>query len=192
MADTQQTRAAILTLFADNVTGQISAQDLRNFVVTIMEAEFAYPGDFWKQPAPGQITTDKTIRGWIDYSQIAGEDLSFGNVLYLNASNVWKNAMVSDSTENPVMGVAGNSYTSNDSQCQILRKGLVYDSGLSARFSGFIGRPLYLQSHGSYGSISVTITTNSVALVGIVEGDAVSEITSSRWRFDPDWAVKGE
>ena len=36
MADTQRTRAAILNLFGDNVTGQISAQDLRDYVVTIM------------------------------------------------------------------------------------------------------------------------------------------------------------
>ena len=49
MADTQRNRSAILTLFADNVTGQISPQDLRDFVVTVMEAEFAYTGDFWKQ-----------------------------------------------------------------------------------------------------------------------------------------------
>ena len=36
MADTQRTRAAILALFADNVTGQTSVQDLRDYVVTIM------------------------------------------------------------------------------------------------------------------------------------------------------------
>lgn len=193
MADTQKTRAEILTIMADNTTGQISPQDQRDMVVTIMEEEFANPGDFWKQPDPANMTTDKTIKGWIDYSQLAGEDLSFGNVLYLHASNVWKKAMVSDSTENPAMGVAGNSYTSNDSQCQILRRGLVYDSGLSARFSGFIGRPIYLMSHGSYGSISVTITTNSVAVVGVIEADTIgSGITSSKWRFDPDgWAIKG-
>ena len=46
MADVQRTRAAILALMADNVTGQISAQDLRDFIVTVMESEFVNPGDF--------------------------------------------------------------------------------------------------------------------------------------------------
>ena len=36
MADTRRTRAEILALFADNSIGSISAQDLRDFVVTIM------------------------------------------------------------------------------------------------------------------------------------------------------------
>jgi len=47
MSDTQRSRAAILSLLADNATGQISAQDLRDFVVTVMEEEFVNSGDFW-------------------------------------------------------------------------------------------------------------------------------------------------
>lgn len=35
MADTIRTRAALLTLLADNVTGDISAQDLRDMLVTL-------------------------------------------------------------------------------------------------------------------------------------------------------------
>ena len=36
MADTRRTRASILALFADNITGDISPQDLRDFVVTAL------------------------------------------------------------------------------------------------------------------------------------------------------------
>ena len=50
MADTGRSRAQILSLFSDNVTGQISAQDLRDWVVTVMEEEFANFGDFWAKP----------------------------------------------------------------------------------------------------------------------------------------------
>jgi hypothetical protein len=39
MADTIRTRAAILALFADNFTGEISPQDLRDFVVSTWRAE---------------------------------------------------------------------------------------------------------------------------------------------------------
>jgi hypothetical protein len=36
MADTRRTKAEILALFADNTSGNISPQDLRDFVVTVM------------------------------------------------------------------------------------------------------------------------------------------------------------
>lgn len=36
MADTQRTQAAILALFANNTSGDISPQDLRDFVVSVM------------------------------------------------------------------------------------------------------------------------------------------------------------
>jgi len=36
MADTERTRSSILSLFADNTSGDISPQDLRDFVVTMM------------------------------------------------------------------------------------------------------------------------------------------------------------
>ena len=38
MADTQRSKSSILTLFADNTSGDISPQDLRDFVVTAMGA----------------------------------------------------------------------------------------------------------------------------------------------------------
>ena len=62
MADTQRTRAELLALMADNVTGQVSCQDLRDFMVTVMESEFANPGDFWRQP-DSQFITAEGIKG---------------------------------------------------------------------------------------------------------------------------------
>jgi len=174
---------------ADNVTGEISPQDLRDFVVTVMEAEFANPGDFWKEPEVANMTSDKTIKGWIMYSQLMLSEVSFGRVCVLTPSG-WRPASALASTENQMLAVAGNSYAAAESQAQMLRRGLVYDSALSARFSGFIGRYLVLVS-GMPGSVSVTFNTGSNRIVGIVELSAWSDVTSGHWRFDPSWAVAG-
>lgn len=191
MADTQRTRAQILALFADNVTGQISAQDLRDWVVTVMEPEFSNPGDFWKKPSPKNTTTDKTARGWIDYSQTVGSDCSFMNVMFLNTSGAWMRADVAVSTKTGILGLAMNSYTSDTSTAQILRgDGVVYDSSFSATFNGFIGRPIYLAS-GSPGSITTTITTNSVLVLGFVGASDTLDSNIGKWYFNPEWAVRG-
>lgn len=190
MADTQRTRAAILVLFADNVTGQASVQDMRDAIVTMMETEFVNPGDFWKKPNHVGLTVDKTVRGWIDYSQEVGSDISFGNPIYLSpASGIWYNATVSVSTKGPAIGLAANSYTSGATDAQVLRRGLVNDSAFSARFSGFIGRPVYLGSD-ALGSLSVTITTASNQVIGLVERHSDGP-TTTYFRFDPTWPVKG-
>ena len=189
MADVQRTRAAILALIADSITGNISAQDLRDFIVTVMEADFVNPGDFWAQPKPAFMTNDKTIKGWIDYSQIILSDISFGRIAYLGASG-WAPASLLTSGQNQVLGVAGNSYIAGESQAQILRRGLIYDSTLSARFSGQIGKLIYLQSGSAYGSISVQLQT-SVKVVGFVELSALGDVTSGKWRFESEWSVKG-
>lgn len=193
MADTQRTRAALLALFADNVTGQISAQDLRDFLVTIMESEFANAGDFWKQPAPEYVATDATAKGWIDYSQVAGSDCSWMNIMVLNQSGLWIRADVADSTKTGVLGLAMDNYTSNDSNMQILRDGVVYFSTWCATWSGNIGRPVYLQS-GVPGSVSYTITTNSNLIVGFIEANSQDDeaTASARWRFRPEWAIRGQ
>lgn len=191
MADTQRTRAAILALFADNVTGQISAQDLRDFVVTVMESEFVNPGDFWKQPSPANLTTDKTGKGWKIYSQIAGSDLSFLDIVTLNNSGNWVRAYVSESALMPALAITLNSYASNASDVTLLQRGLVYDSSLSARFSGNIGKPVYLTS-AFQGSISVTPNTFSEfsVIIGYVERH--SDTASSAYlRFDPQWSISG-
>lgn len=42
MADTQRTKSALATLFADNTTGAISAQDLRDFLESMHPADGEY------------------------------------------------------------------------------------------------------------------------------------------------------
>lgn len=188
MADVQRTRAALLALMADNVVGNINPQDLRDLIVTIMEAEFANPGDFWAQPGVANMTSDKTVKGWLQYSQLMLSECSFGRVVALGYDG-WRPASALGSAHH-VLGVVANSYAAGESQAQILRKGLVYDSALSARFSGFIGKYLVLVS-GFPASISVTFNTGSNKIVGIVEMSVFGDTTSGHWRFDPTWAVSG-
>jgi hypothetical protein len=190
MADTQRTRAAILALMADNVTGQMSLQDLRDFTVTVMETEFANPGDFWKQASVKNLLTDKSAKGWIDYSQTVNSAVSFMNLVALDSDGGWVKADVADSTINGMVGLAMDSYVSSVSTAQVLRKGIVYDSSFSGTFSGFIGRPVYMAS-GVPGSITITQTTNSEYIVGWVEGSDAANSAIGKWRFEPQWAIKG-
>ncbi len=199
MADTQRTRAAILALFADNVTGQISAQDLRDFVVTVMQSEFVNSGDFWRGPTVGNITTDKTTRGWHDYSQVLHSDYSasFGMPLAYDAqSGCWFPADLSNSAANPARGIAADSYASNNTSIIVLRKGLIYDSGLS-RLSGYVGKPVFLQSAATVNSGSIDTTPgtsdSTLGIIGYVEGSTVTADSVYKWRFDGtgNWAVTG-
>ena len=181
MADTERTRAAVLALLADNVTGQISAQDLRDAIVTMMPNEHMYAVDFWHEPLPEYLTTDKTARGFIEYSQVAGEGISALAAIYKNLSGVWKKALVSTATERPALGIALNTYASNDDSMQILRRGLVLNTAWSVRWSNYIGQPVYLASHGSHGSMSITATTIK-QILGIYEDHGIL-------RFEPNWAI---
>ena len=194
MSDIQKTRAQVLSLFADNVTGQISAQDLRDFVVTIMESEFKNPGDFWKQPSAREISTDKSGKGWIDYSQEIGSDVVFMDVVYLHpTSGVWYRAYTSNANDSgmPGIGLCLNSYTSGATDGQVLRKGIVYNSSISTIWSGNIGKPVYLCS-AAPGSASITIPpTASVQVLGVIEGSDGNDCGGAKWRFDPQWSVKG-
>jgi hypothetical protein len=194
MADTQRTRSQILTLFADNNTGQISPQDLRDWVVTVQEVEFANPGDFWSDPQAKYTTTDKTARGWIMYSQYVGSDCSWMNIMHIEASTgYWMRANVSDSTQNGFLALAMDSYTSDTSTAQMLIRGLVYDSSFSTVFSELKGRPVYLDS-GVPGSISVGATGNSTYIIGwIMHSDDHGGSALGKWYFDPaPWAIKGQ
>ena len=192
MADTQRTRAQILALFADNTTGQISEQDLRDFVVTLMESEFVNPGDFWANPNAINTTTDKWARGAMIYSQTVSEACSFMNVMVLGPSNTWLLADVADSTLTGKVAMAMDSYAAGASNAQLLEEGLVYNSTFSATWSGNIGRPIYLQS-GAAGSISITITTNSILVVGwLVGSDGSTIVATGKFYFKPEWAVRGQ
>ncbi len=201
MADTQRTRAALLALFADNVTGQISAQDLRDYLVTVMNTpEFDNEGDFFNGPMAGGITTDKTTRGFHIYSQTMHSDhsASFGMPLAYNQdSGNWIPADLSRSEAGPARGIPTDSYASGAVDVKILMKGIIYDSGLS-RLSGFIGKPVFLQSAAlsTSGSIDTTPGT-SVSTVGIL-GYVIGSITVTypsiyKWHFDGtgNWAVTG-
>lgn len=193
MADTQRTRAALLALFGDNVTGQISEQDLRDFLVTIMPVEKKYEVDAWAEPLAGQGLTDKTARGWLIYSQTVDCDVSFGNVLYLRQSNTWSLANAAESAKNGLLAVPIDSYTSGYSLCILLRKGIIVNSSLSALFSGYKGQPVYLGSTGSEGSILVSLPTNSLKVVGVVEWSDTSTVGGTPyWRFEQHtWAIAG-
>jgi len=199
MTDTQRTRAQVLALFADNVTGQVSAQDLRDFVVTVMEAEFANPGDFWAQPDARQTNTDGTARGWILNSQYVGEAVSFMNILYMDQSTgIWYKADAAVSTENGVLGVAMDSFAINASQASVLMKGVIYNSSFSTVFSRKIGQPVYLES-GVAGSISLGKPAQSawseLTILGVVMPSTGLSVTSAwstsgKWFFNPQWSVK--
>lgn len=192
MADTSRTRAQLLALLADNVTGQISAQDFRDFLVTVMAEEFVNPEDFWAYPLAYKCSTDKSGRGTILHSQTAGSDCSFMNCMFLNASGVWMRADASTSTLNGLLGIALNSYTSGASDMDILRKGIIYHSVYSATWSGNIGKPIWLAS-GAPGSVSITKTTNSTRLLGyiVAHSDGSTATASGKWFFDPSWQVAG-
>lgn len=191
MADTQRTKAQLLALFADNVTGQISAQDLRDYVVTTMESEFVNPGDFWALPQAKYTTTDKSARGAMMYSQYVGSDVSWMNVLYQDRSTgYWMRADVADSTKNGFVALAMDSYASGVSTAQLLVMGMVYHSALSGTWSRLIGRPIYLAS-GAPGSITTTVTT-SVFILGFIMGsDNFGGSAIGKWMFRPEWSIKG-
>ena len=185
MADTARTRAALITLFADNTTGQISAQDLRDFLVTIMPAEFAYTTDFWNRPLTANLTAEG-VRGWLQYSQVMDSDIAFGEPIYMTISGTWKRAMGSDSDMNCLLALAASAITSGDSGI-ILRDGLIYNSAYSGIFSGYVGRPVYLES-AVVGSICGPGSTapTSPKVIGVVE-----DATKGMYRFSPGWAVVG-
>lgn len=201
MADTQRTRAQLIALFANNVTGQISAQDLRDFLVTIMETpEFTYAGDFFNEPLAEGITTDKTTRGFHLYSQTMHSDhsASFGMPLaYNQISGTWIPADLSRSEANPVRGIPADSYASGAIDVKILIKGIIYDSGLS-RFSDFIGKPVFLQSAAVSvsGSIDMDVgsSNSAIGILGYVVGSiTVTYPSVYKWHFDGigNWAVTG-
>lgn len=184
MADTQRTRAALLALFADNVTGQISEQDLRDYLVTVMNAEFAYVGDFWAEPDKANLTAEG-VRGWMIYSQAMDSVMTYGIVVYQTPSGTWKQADCADSDMNALLAMTVSAITSGDSGI-LLRKGLIFKSVYSGIFSGYNGRPLYLDS-GVLGSIAgPNSVPTSAKIIGVVEDD-----TNGIFRFDPDWSIVG-
>lgn len=192
MADTQRTRAAILALFADNVTGQISAQDARDMIVTIMEAEFANPGDFWKQPSPRNISADRTAAGWIDYSQQVNSTCSYGNIMQMDNSGAWELASFNGTSGSiAVVGVALESYTQGTSVAQILRRGLYVHSLMSAAWTGSLGK-LWVLLSGTAGSMTRVLDQSETVVLGWAEPMQSGNMSACNiFRFEPDWGVIG-
>lgn len=189
MADTQRSRAQILVLFADNSTGNISPQDLRDWVVTVMEEEFVNAGDFWAQPQARYTTTDKSARGWILYSQYMASAVSFANILRQDKSGAGWGVYDAIERSDCVLGLAMDSYAAGESQAQILLRGCVYQSGWSTTFSRLIGKAIYAAS-GASGSITMT-PTSYMRVVGWVMPSTHSHLASAsgKFFFDPHWAV---
>jgi hypothetical protein len=191
MADTQRTRAALITLLADNVTGQISAQDLRDFLVTVMETEFAYVGDFWKGPDAQQLSSDKTTRGAHLYSQNVDDTCSFGNILMQNQSGSWSKALFSGAyTSIFRAAMAANSVTVASTEITLLAVGLVKNADMSNILSGQQMGGVWLIS-GTAGSIASAGPTSYGLMVGFPEpeGSGVTTSLTDVYRFDPQWAV---
>lgn len=184
MADTARSRSALLTLMADNVTGQISAQDFRDFMVTVMPAEFIYSNDFWNKPLLANLTAEGT-RGWHLYSQVLDSDCIFGAALYQTVSGTWKNADCADSDANCRLCLAASAISSGDSGI-LLEAGLIWKSAYSGIFNGYVGRPIYLDS-GVIGSIAGPASTpTSAKVIGVIEDD-----TNGVYRFEADWTIVG-
>lgn len=190
MADVQRTRAALLVLFADNVTAQISPQDFRDFVVTVMENEFVNPGDFFSEPQSRYTTTANSGRGWILYSQYMLSACSFGNVMRMNLSCGWWERADAVMFSDGVLALAMNSYAAGDSTAQVLMKGCINIPALSATFSNYMGRAVYLAS-GASGSMTITATSYMRVLGWVMPSDAsLGTSNIGKFFFDPDWAVK--
>lgn len=180
MADTPRNREALRKLLADNIKGDITAQDFRDILVTVMPVEFHWPGDAWKGPHPDCIvdgTNSRGWRGWVDYSQIMESAVSFGHALHLKGDGLWRKAQLSDSLVNPAMGLALSEYTGmawvnvpdgdnsyatvwmhTESQAKVLRWGLIFcdDWPWAPKLDGAIGHPVYLQS-GPDGTWATTL-----------------------------------
>lgn len=195
MSDTQRSRAQVLALMADNVVGAISAQDLRDWVVTVMEPEFKYAGDFWAEPQGIYTTTADSARGWKLYSQTVMVDTTWHDILYMDPSTgFWSHAHASVSTRNGMVGLCMNTYASNDSDAEILLQGLVYNSRFSDYFNGQHGRPVFLASITSLGSATMSIGAQSDYILGWVvktsDADGLSD--TSKWYFCPGrWTITG-
>jgi len=192
MANTPRTRAQLIALFADNVTGQIGAQDLRDFLVTMMEEEFANPGDFWVGPDEAYLATPDTGKGWkmysqeISMSQSIADGLSFGQIVMFASTSAWRQAAASGSIYNQAMlGVMMGSYADAATDCIILRKGMVYDSMLSASMEARNGGAVFLCSDNSEARAVMSNPTQERA-IGVIISAAYG-----MWYFDPTWAVVG-
>ena len=144
-----------------------------------------FAGDFWTQPDKVNMTVEG-VRGWLLYSQAADSAFSFGQIGYMTPSGTWKTADAADSDKNALLALAGEDIAVDGSGV-FLREGLVFHSTHSGNFSGYIGRPVYLESgiNGSIVSPDSAVPTNA-KIIGVVEDD-----DKAVWRFKANWSVVG-
>lgn len=192
MADTQRSRAALLALTADNVTGQISPQDLRDIVVTVMNQEFANVGDFWKEPDGQYITSDRSVRGWVDYSQLISEACSFGDTLVRGPSGAWTLlSLPLEYSQITNVGMAADSYLAS-TVGNVLRDGLAKCAACSTVWSEGIGTFMYADS-GDAGKLSNCsgALMSTMFMIGWPEmqGSDFTTTGTDVFRFKPGWAV---
>jgi hypothetical protein len=219
MADTQRTRAALQTLLADNVIGSISPQDVRDFLVTVMQLladnvigsispqdvrdflvtvmqeEFVNANDFWCEPLPDQLTTDRTTRGYHLYSQVISENCSMGDVVFLNSNNAWSIGNASLLSLHAVYGLATESYLANATDFKVLRRGILYNSVDAEvnRLTGYIGSPLFFAS-ATDGSYTPTDLDGHSCILGYVLPAGVGSVQcKGKIFFKGDaWSVIGQ
>lgn len=196
MADTIRSLTSLLSLLADNVTGQISANDLRDVLVSVLAEDNEMAGDFWNTPQAKYHYTDKTAYGNTLHSQFVYEACSFGNVMHMDQSTGgWVLADAADSALQGLLGLAMDSYAANESQADILLEGLVCNSNFSTTFSREIGSPVCLDrtGDGSIIIISVTSIASYIRLGAVTISTPMSvtsaDSTSSFWYFRPEWTV---
>jgi len=196
MADTIRSLTNLLSLLANNVTGEISEQDLRDVLVSVMAEDNKVAGDFWNTPQAVYHYTDKTAYGNTLHSQFIYEACSFGNVLHMDQSTGgWYLADGGDSALQGFLGLAMDSYTANKSQADILIEGLVCNSNFSTTFSREIGSPICLDQtgDGSIVIISVTSIASYIRIGAVVISTPMSitsaDSTSTFWYFRPEWTV---
>src|ERR1051325_12244402 len=58
MADTRRSQSSLATLFGDNTSGDISAQDGRDLIISAHPEEVIQSGAYASEPASNQLTGD--------------------------------------------------------------------------------------------------------------------------------------
>lgn len=202
MTDTNRDRSYILAnLFPDNVTGQISPQDLRDGVVSWMPEENTYAGDWFNEAMGRHLSAEHTTRGWVVYSQFMASAHSMGDVVVMNNSGEWTAADHTNGDAGLIIGLAVTSEAAATSLGQVLRRGLLYVSGgySGGGFDSGIGQPFWMNS-GTSGGVQASLpSTYSNYILGYIEpathlenGDGTSCYSTDGGRcvrFDPDWAI---
>lgn len=176
MADTPKSRTAGLALINDNDNYEVTAQDMRDVIVSLWPAERESAEDYFSGPQTGQVTADLEWRG--DYFQgTAASAVTQGQVLALNASGEYVLADAANLATAMAVAIACSTIAAAGTGL-MMRAGLMYLSGICSGYT--IGQQVYLAS-GTGGGLTQTKPTN-VQVLGVVEA-------AGKLRFEPSWAT---